>query len=36
MKYRKRVERLLKRQRNFDELDNKKGRVKPGSLKKTA
>lgn len=38
MKNRKKVIRLLNRQKNFDELgaSDKKGRRKPGSLKKTA
>lgn len=37
MKYRKRVTRLLERQKNFEELSagEKKGCRKPGSLKKS-
>lgn len=36
MKYRKKISRLMTRQKVFDELDNKKGQRKPGSLKKLA
>ena len=36
MKYKNKLARLAKRQKSFDNLDNKKGRKKPGSIKKTA
>ena len=34
MKQKNKYKRLLLRQRAFDELSDKKGRVRPGSLKK--
>ena len=34
MKPRNKVKRLLRKQKVYDELDDKKGRVRPGSVKK--
>jgi len=34
MKHRNKVNRLLRKQKVYDALDDKKGRVRPGSVKK--